>query len=100
MLGSTLSNDPSADKRFDFQFVNPPYGYEWSKDYGAHWQWSGATWTTEGCPQGERGSVHQFGVPPKGNADFASVQHFIHHLAPQGVAGFVLANGSMEATAN
>jgi len=32
MLGSTLSNDPSADKRFDFQFVNPPYGYEWSKD--------------------------------------------------------------------
>ena len=35
MLGSTLSNDPLADKRFDFQFVNPPYGYEWSKDYDA-----------------------------------------------------------------
>ena len=33
MLGSTLSNDPLSDKRFDFQFVNPPYGYEWSKDY-------------------------------------------------------------------
>jgi len=32
-LGSTLSNDPLADKRFDFQFVNPPYGYEWSKDF-------------------------------------------------------------------
>jgi hypothetical protein len=46
------------------------------------WQWSGATWTTEGCPQGERGGVHQFGVPPKGNANFAWVQHFIHHLAP------------------
>ena len=35
MLANTLSNDPSADKRFDFQFVNPPYGYEWSKDYDA-----------------------------------------------------------------
>jgi len=35
MLGSTLSNDPLADKRFDFQFVNPPSGYERSKDYDA-----------------------------------------------------------------
>jgi len=35
MLGSTLSNDPLADKRFDFQSVNPPYGHEWSKDYDA-----------------------------------------------------------------
>jgi len=34
-LGSTLSNDQLADKRFDFQFVNPPYGYEWSKDFDA-----------------------------------------------------------------
>ncbi|MEI6322763.1 MAG: N-6 DNA methylase, partial [bacterium] len=37
----------------------------------------------------------QYGVPPKGNANFAWVQHFIHHLAPNGMAGFVLANGSM-----
>ncbi len=37
----------------------------------------------------------QFGVPPKGNANFAWVQHFIHHLAPHGMAGYVLANGSM-----
>jgi len=35
MLGSTLSNDPLSDKRFDFQFVNPPYDYEWSKDFDA-----------------------------------------------------------------
>jgi type I restriction enzyme M protein len=34
-------------------------------------------------------------VPPAGNANFAWVQHFIHHLAPTGQAGFVLANGSM-----
>jgi type I restriction-modification system DNA methylase subunit len=57
---------------------------------------SGASKTARrGSPQGERGGVHQFGVPPKGNANFAWVQHFIHHLAPQGMAGFVLANGSM-----
>ena len=35
MLVSTLSNDQLPDKRFDFQFVNPPYGFEWSKDYNA-----------------------------------------------------------------
>jgi hypothetical protein len=32
----------------------------------------------------------QYGVPPRGNANFAWVQHFIHHLAPHGMAGFVL----------
>ncbi|MBL9154583.1 MAG: N-6 DNA methylase [Verrucomicrobiales bacterium] len=66
------------------------------KDDDVRWQWSGATWTTrQGCPEGARGGVHQFGVPPKGNANFAWVQHFIHHLAPNGMAGFVLASGSM-----
>jgi len=35
MPGITLSNDPLSDKRFDFQSVNPPDGYEWSKDYDA-----------------------------------------------------------------
>jgi len=38
MNSSTLSNDPLSDKRFDFQFVNPPYGYEWSKDFDVRWQ--------------------------------------------------------------
>jgi type I restriction enzyme M protein len=36
-----------------------------------------------------------FGAPPAGNANFAWVQHFIHHLAPTGTSSFVLANGSM-----
>ncbi|MBA3352471.1 MAG: N-6 DNA methylase, partial [Blastocatellia bacterium] len=40
----------------------------------------------------------QYGVPPRGNANFAWVQHFIHHLAPHGMAGFVLANGALSAT--
>ena len=35
------------------------------------------------------------GLPPKGNANYAWVQHFLHHLAPKGTAGFVLANGSL-----
>jgi hypothetical protein len=34
-FGITLSNDPLADKRFDFQFANPPSGYEWNKDHDA-----------------------------------------------------------------
>jgi len=37
----------------------------------------------------------KFGAPPTGNANYAWVQHFVHHLAPNGMAGFVLANGSM-----
>lgn len=37
----------------------------------------------------------KYGIPPSGNANFAWVQHIVHHLAPNGVAGFVLANGSM-----
>ncbi len=37
----------------------------------------------------------QYGTPPAGNANYAWVQHFIYHLAPAGLAGFVLANGSM-----
>ena len=42
---------------------------------------SGARQTANGSPQGERGGVHQFGVPPKGNAKFAQVEHFIQHVA-------------------
>ncbi len=58
------------------------------KDDDVRWQWSNATWT--GSPEGEHNSAHQYGVPPRGNANFAWVQHFIHHLAPHGMAGFVL----------
>jgi len=64
-------------------------------------------------PVGEIRTVHQelrdegrlkddrrwkVGVPPASNANFAWVQHFIHHLAPTGLAGFVLANGSMSSS--
>jgi len=67
------------DLRADYVLANPPFNdSDWHrKDDDVRWQ---------------------FGVPPKGNANFAWVQHFIHHLAPHGMAGFVLANGALSAT--
>ena len=93
----TFRRDLHPDLRADYVLANPPFNdSDWHrKDDDVRWQPSGARSTAKGSPQGERGGVHQFGVPPKGNANFAWVQHFIHHLAPQGMAGFVLANGSM-----
>ncbi|PKO61716.1 MAG: N-6 DNA methylase [Betaproteobacteria bacterium HGW-Betaproteobacteria-18] len=72
----TFRRDLHPDLRADFCLANPPFNdSDWfRKDDDVRWQ---------------------FGVPPKGNANFAWVQHFIHHLSPQGMAGFVLANGSM-----
>ncbi len=72
----TFKNDLHKDLRADFVIANPPFNdSDWfRKDDDVRWQ---------------------YGVPPKGNANFAWVQHFIHHLAPNGSAGFVLANGSM-----
>lgn len=72
----TFRRDLHPDLRADFVLANPPFNdSDWfRKDDDVRWQ---------------------FGIPPKGNANFAWVQHFIHHLAPNGMAGFVLANGSM-----
>ena len=72
----TFRRDLHPDLRADYVLANPPFNdSDWfRKDDDVRWQ---------------------YGVPPKGNANFAWVQHFIHHLAPQGLAGFVLANGSM-----
>jgi type I restriction enzyme M protein len=72
----TFRNVQHPDLRADYVLANPPFNdSDWNRrDDDVRWQ---------------------FGVPPKGNANFAWVQHFVHHLAPQGTAGFVLANGSM-----
>ncbi len=72
----TFRRDLHPDLRADFVLANPPFNdSDWfRKDDDARWH---------------------FGLPPRGNANFAWVQHFIHHLAPAGMAGFVLANGSM-----
>ncbi|MGI8437745.1 MAG: hypothetical protein ACR2NX_12725 [Chthoniobacterales bacterium] len=52
------------------------------KDDEVRWQWREATWTTNGSPKGEHNQAHQYPSPQRGNANFAWVQHFIHHLAP------------------
>ncbi len=75
--GSFL-NDEHKDLRADFILANPPFN---DSDWGGELLQDDSRW--------------KFGVPPKGNANFAWVQHFIHHLSPSGIAGFVLANGSM-----
>jgi type I restriction enzyme M protein len=62
----------------DFVLANPPFN---DSDWGGDKMRSGDRWT--------------YGLPPVGNANFAWMQHFIHHLAPHGYAGFVLANGSL-----
>jgi type I restriction enzyme M protein len=62
----------------DFVLANPPFN---DSDWGGERARTGQSWT--------------YGVPPAGNANFAWVQLFIRHLAPHGVAGFVLANGSL-----
>jgi type I restriction enzyme M protein len=72
----TFRRDLHPDLRADFVLANPPFN-----DSDWHRRDDDVRWA--------------FGVPPKGNANFAWVQHFIHHLAPHGMAGFVLANGSM-----
>ena len=79
--GDTFFDDRHPDLRADFILANPPFNvYDW----GGERLTEDARWT--------------FGVPPRGNANFGWVQHIVHHLAPGGVAGFVLANGSMSST--
>ncbi|HVT14971.1 MAG TPA: class I SAM-dependent DNA methyltransferase [Thermoanaerobaculia bacterium] len=76
--GDTFHNDRHPDLKADYVLANPPFNDS---------DWRG------GLLKDDRRWA--YGVPPAGNANFAWVQHFIHHLAPTGLAGFVLANGSM-----
>ena len=72
----TFRKDEHPDLKADYILANPPFNdSDWHRrDDDVRWK---------------------YGTPPRGNANFAWVQHFIHHLAPQCMAGFVLANGSM-----
>jgi len=76
--GDTFHNDRHPDLKADWVMANPPF--------------NDSDWRGEMLKEDKR---WVYGVPPAGNANFAWVQHFIHHLAPIGLAGFVLANGSM-----
>ena len=76
--GDTFHNDRHPDLKADFILANPPFNVS---DWGGDRLSDDRRW--------------QYGTPPKRNANFAWVQHIVHHLAPTGAAGFVLANGSM-----
>lgn len=74
----SFHRDLHPDLKADFILANPPFNM---KDWGGERLKEDIRW--------------KYGIPPAGNANFAWVQHFIHHLSPTGIAGFVLANGSM-----
>jgi type I restriction enzyme M protein len=76
--GDTFHNDRHPDLKADFILANPPFNVS---DWGGERLREDKRW--------------RYGAPPAGNANFAWVQHIVHHLSPLGVAGFVLANGSM-----
>lgn len=79
----TFATDKHPDLKADFILANPPFNIS---DWGGQRLQDDKRWV--------------YGVPPAGNANFAWVQHFIHHLAPNGIAGFVLANGSMSSNSS
>ena len=74
----TFFNDCHPTLKADFVMANPPFNLS---DWGADKLAGDVRW--------------KYGTPPNGNANFAWIQHIIHHLAPTGRAGVVLANGSL-----
>lgn len=74
----TFHNDLHRNLKADYILANPPFNIS---DWGGDTLIEDVRW--------------KFGIPPGGNANFAWVQHMIHHLSTNGVAGIVLANGSL-----
>ncbi|MDI4633480.1 SAM-dependent DNA methyltransferase [Pelomonas sp. V22] len=81
--GDTFTRNQHPDLRADYILANPPFNI-------SDW-WHGSL---EGDPR------WQYGDPPQGNANYAWLQHMLHHLKPTGRAGIVLANGSMSSSQN
>jgi len=77
----SFHKDELRDLRADYILANPPFNIS---DWGGDRLREDVRW--------------KYGVPPAGNANFAWVQHIVHHLSPSGTAGVVLANGSMSST--
>lgn len=75
---NSFTNDQHPALRADFVMANPPFNVK---------EWWDAK--LEGDPR------WQYGTPPQGNANFAWVQHMLHHLAPKGSMALLLSNGSM-----
>ncbi|MCH3942476.1 MAG: class I SAM-dependent DNA methyltransferase [Atopobiaceae bacterium] len=79
----TFFNDLHKTKRFDFILANPPFNLS---DWGGDKLKDDPRW--------------EYGIPPEGNANFAWMQHMIHHLSQRGRIGMVLANGSLSSQTN
>ena len=77
----SFHKDELPDLKADFILANPPFNIS---DWGGERLREDARW--------------KYGAPPAGNANYAWLQHILHHLAPKGTAGVVLANGSMSST--
>jgi len=77
-LGNSYYDDKFPDLRVDFLLANPPFNAEWDPKRLS-----------------EKDPRLKYGTPPSGNANFMWIQHFIYHLAPNGMAGFVMANGAL-----
>lgn len=77
----SFHKDELPDLKADFILANPPFNIS---DWGGDRLKEDGRW--------------QYGTPPSGNANFAWLQHILHHLSPNGTAGVVLANGSMSST--
>jgi type I restriction enzyme M protein len=77
-LGDTFLHDRHKDLKADFIMANPPFNI--------------SDWNGEQLREDIR---WKYGTPPVGNANYAWLQHFVHKLSPNGTAGIVLANGSM-----
>ncbi len=77
----TFHKNELPDLRADVILANPPFNIS---DWGGERLREDARW--------------KYGIPPAGNANFAWLQHILHHLSPTGTAGVVLANGSMSST--
>jgi type I restriction enzyme M protein len=82
-LGNSLLDDRHPSLKADFILANPPFN---QKAWGAEQVKADARW--------------KWGLPPDGNANYAWIQDFASHLAPDGRAGFVLANGSLTTMTN
>ena len=74
----TFGNDLHPQLKADFILANPPFNYH--------------PWGQESLKEDVR---WKYGLPPSGNANYAWIQHMIHHLAPNGKIGLVLANGAL-----
>lgn len=77
-LGNTYYQDKFPHLQADFVIANPPFNGEW-----------------EPSKLADNDPRITLGTPPSGNANFMWVQHFAHHLAPNGYAGFVMPNGAL-----